>query len=119
MKTKTPIRHESPDHRRRLQTRDFVFVGDLARLLAEALQRRILAGQAINVGRGQASSLLDLIAALETLGGRPLTRTHVAVRGGDIRHSRADVTRLRTLLGLVPSTDLVTGLDALLRYRPA
>ena len=89
-----------------LQTRDFVFVGDLARLLAEALQRRNLGGLAINVGRGQASSLLDLIAALETLGGRPLERTHVAARGGDIRHSCADVTRLHTLLGIVPSTDL-------------
>lgn len=102
-----------------LQTRDFVFVGDLAQLLAEALQRRDLAGQAINVGRGQPSSLLDLIAALEKLSGRSLARTHASARVGDIRHSCADVTRLRTLLGFVPSTELETGLDALLRYRPA
>lgn len=102
-----------------LQTRDFVFVGDLAQLLAEALQRRDLAGQAINVGRGQPSSLLDLIAALEKLSGRSLARTHAGARVGDIRHSCADVTRLRTLLGFVPSTELGTGLDALLRYRPA
>lgn len=102
-----------------LQTRDFVFVGDLAQLLAEALQRRDLAGQAINVGRGQPSSLLDLIAALEKLSGRSLARTHAGARVGDIRHSCADVTRLRTLLGFVPSTELETGLDALLRYRPA
>lgn len=102
-----------------LQTRDFVFVGDLVRLLAEALQRRNLAGQAINVGRGRPSSLLDVIAALEKLRGHPLARTHTVARAGDIRHSCADVTRLRTLLGSVPSTDLATGLGALLGYRPA
>jgi UDP-glucose 4-epimerase len=101
------------------QTRDFVYVGDLTRLLAEALRLRSLSGQVINVGRGQAASLLDLIAALEQASGRSLERVHAAARHGDIRHSCADVTRLRSLLGMVPETGLVQGLDVLLQCQPA
>ena len=99
------------------QTRDFVYVGDLAQLLRKALGLRDLAGQVINVGRGRQSSLLDLIGALEQSSGKVLARTHATARVGDIRHSCADVTKLGKLLGGVPETDLRTGLDALLRYR--
>jgi UDP-glucose 4-epimerase len=99
------------------QTRDFVYVGDLAKLLAQALSRAETAGQVINVGRGKQSSLLDLIVALERLSGKALERVHAPPRIGDIRHSCADTTRLRTLLGSVPQTDLGTGLAALLHSR--
>jgi UDP-glucose 4-epimerase len=99
-----------------LQTRDFVYVGDLARLLAEALVRPNLSGQVINVGRGRQSTLLDLIAALERLAGRRLERRPAPARRGDIRHSCADTTRLRQLLGSVPETDLETGLAALVKH---
>jgi UDP-glucose 4-epimerase len=102
-----------------LQTRDFVYVVDLAALLADALPSRASAGQVVNVGRGQQSSLLDLIAALERISGRTLGRNHSDVRTGDIRHSCADTTRLRRLFGSVPRTDLVTGLSALLEHQPA
>jgi UDP-glucose 4-epimerase len=98
------------------QTRDFVYVGNLARLLSQALGLRSLAGQVFNVGRGQQSSLLDLIGALEQLSGKTLARHHADPRVGDIRRSCADVTRLRQAFGAVPETDLATGLDALLRY---
>lgn len=98
------------------QTRDFVYVGDLARLLVKALGLRTLAGQVMNVGRGQQSSLLDLIAALEKLSGKRLECRHESARHGDIRHSCADIRRLQQSL-MIPDTDLITGLDALWRYR--
>lgn len=97
------------------QTRDFVYVGDLAALLANALSLRSLAGQVINIGRGQQSSLLDLIAVLEELSGKSLSRQHAPARTGDIRHSCADISRLRSLLGEVPATELRVGLEALLK----
>jgi len=97
-----------------LQTRDFVYVGDLARLLARALTMTTLSGRVINVGRGRQSTLLDLIAALEKSSGRRLTTSHAPARPGDIRHSCADTAQLRQLFGTVPETDLATGLAALL-----
>jgi UDP-glucose 4-epimerase len=99
------------------QTRDFVYVGDLVKLLTQALSRSETAGQVINVGRGKQCSLLDLLAALEKLTGKPVERRFVAARLGDIVHSCADITRLARLLGKAPETDIVSGLGAILRHR--
>jgi len=98
------------------QTRDFVYVGDLAALLVEALSAPATAGQVINVGRGRQSSLLDLLAVLEQLTHKPVIRQHAPARIGDIVHSRADTTRLQRLLGTVPMTDLGAGLRSILDY---
>jgi UDP-glucose 4-epimerase len=99
------------------QTRDFVYVGDLVKLLAQALSGRQTAGQVINVGRGKQCSLLELLEALERLTGKPVERRFAAARLGDIVHSRADISRLVHLLGKAPETDIVTGLGEILRHR--
>jgi UDP-glucose 4-epimerase len=99
------------------QTRDFVYVGDLVKLLAQTLTTPQTAGQVINVGRGKQCSLLDLLAALEKLTGKPVERKFAAARLGDIVHSCADVSRLVRLLGQAPQTDIVTGLAEILRHR--
>jgi len=99
-----------------LQTRDFVYVGDLVQLLARALKMPGLAGQVMNVGRGQQATLLDLVHALERVAGNTLQCRHTEARLGDIRHSCADTTRLRKLMGAIPETDLDTGLQALLGH---
>lgn len=93
-----------------LQTRDFVYVGDLVEVLYGALDNANLVGQTINVGRGIESTLLELLAKLETVLGKPIERKHDAPRIGDIAKSRADVRRLDALLGWVPQTDLQAGL---------
>lgn len=98
------------------QTRDFVYVGDLAQLLVQALSSRQTAGQVINVGRGKQCSLLELLDALEKLTGKPVERRFAVARLGDIVHSRADTSRLVRLLGKVPETDIITGLGEILRY---
>jgi UDP-glucose 4-epimerase len=99
------------------QTRDFVYVGDLVKLLSQALARPETAGQVINVGRGKQCSLLDLLAALEKLTGKPVERRFAAARLGDIVHSCADISRLVRLFGKAPETDIVAGLGEILRDR--
>lgn len=98
------------------QTRDFVYVADLAEILASALAAPRTRSQVINVGRGAECSLLDLLRALEGLLGRPIERRHEGPRLGDIRKSCADVGRLRDLLGKLPPTPIQTGLARLLEY---
>ena len=99
------------------QTRDFVYVSDLAGLLLRSLSVPNTAGQVLNVGRGRQSSLLDLLAVLERLTGRTIDRRHAPARHGDIIHSCADTKRLQHLLGKVPDTDIAEGLGALLGSR--
>lgn len=99
------------------QTRDFVYVGDLAALLVQALGRPETIGQTINVGRGKQCSLLELLETLEQLAGRPIERHFEAARLGDIVHSRADIVKLVRFFGNAPATDMAVGLNAILKYR--
>jgi UDP-glucose 4-epimerase len=101
------------------QTRDFVYVGDLARVLGSALYNDQAVGQVINVGRGRECSLLELLDAFEQLSGVGIARQHAAARVGDIVRSCADVRRLQSVFGALPATSMIDGLGALLRYGAA
>ena len=98
------------------QTRDFVYVGDLVEVLYAALDNASMTGQTMNVGRGIECTLLELLAKLEVVLGKPIERKHDAPRIGDIAKSRADVRKLQALLGWVPQTDLQVGLARLVAF---
>ncbi len=96
------------------QTRDFVYVGDLADLLVESLARTDMSGSIMNVGTGKQTSLLDLKSALESVSGKTLKVSFDDPRKGDIKFSCAAVTRLVTCFGKVPTTPIKEGLRELL-----
>ena len=92
------------------QTRDFIHVADVARLVEVVLDRGV-AG-VYNVGTGRAVSIRELAAIvmrLAGLGGEPL---YTPPRPGDIRHSAADITRARSL-GWEPQIEIEEGLREL------
>lgn len=100
-----------------LQSRDFVFVGDVVRanLLAMAGEKAGR-GDLLNVASGRPATLLDLLAALTRLLGRDLTPIFEAARPGDIRHSSAAIERAAAVLGYAPRFDLEEGLHELLAH---
>lgn len=95
------------------QTRDYVFVRDLVRILAKAMHAP-LGHEVVNVGAGRATSLLQLVQALGQVTGKSIEVGHAPARAGDIRHSLADNQRLQALLDERPDTPLVDGLRELL-----
>ncbi len=97
------------------QTRDFLYVGDLVELLLQALELPVVEVGAVNVGLNQATSLNQLLDAVgDVLGGLPEVR-YQAARQGDIRHSRANNTRLLQRYRLPePATGMREGLAKLL-----
>ncbi len=93
-----------------LQTRDFVFVENVAEANVKAATAKDAAGKVFNVAGGQQTSLIDLIAALEKATGKTITPRFEAARGGEVRHSRAAVERAKEFLGFVPTVSLEEGL---------
>jgi UDP-glucose 4-epimerase len=94
------------------QTRDFVHVSNIV----EANMRAALtpgAAGAFNVACGETTSLNRLFTQMCSLRAVELTPTRGAARAGDIRHSSADISRARSLLGYVPRVSLADGLAAL------
>jgi UDP-glucose 4-epimerase len=96
-----------------LQTRDFIYVGDVARANAAALASRI--DGVCNVATGRSVTLLQLIEALAAVAGATPHVAHGPPRAGDIRDSAADNRRLREQLGIDGYTSLRDGLAELWR----
>lgn len=94
-----------------LQTRDFVYVGDVARANVAAL-RRPLQG-VCNIGTGRSVTLLQMVDALREVTGKPLPVEHYPARGGDIRDSAALVGRMHDELDVRANVSLVDGLGRL------
>jgi dTDP-L-rhamnose 4-epimerase len=82
------------------ETRDFVHVEDVARAILAGLERRADIRDTINVGSGQASTIMTVARLLSNrLGGTIEPHVTGQYRVGDIRHNWADVTRLEQLTG--------------------
>jgi UDP-glucose 4-epimerase len=98
------------------QTRDFTYVSDVVAALRLAAERPGVSGMVCNVGTGRGTSLLDLVASLNRLLGTSITPRHAEARSGDIRHSRADITRARQVLGYEPAVSFEDGLARTLAW---
>lgn len=92
------------------QTRDFVYVADAVQALTKAADAPAAVGRVYNIGTGRGISVLDLVSALNRLLGTDLQPRHGPARPGDIRHSRADISRARRDLGYEPTVEFEEGL---------
>ena len=98
------------------QSRDFIFVADVVVALLAAIERQDKSARIFNVGRGESTTLLRLIAALERLTGRKAVVRHASQRPGDVRHLLSDTVRLRAGLGFAAKVSLEEGLASLLNW---
>ncbi len=101
-----------PVHGDGCQTRDFTYVGTVARVLATAAIGQVSHDGPVNLAFGSRVSLLEVIAQLEEILGQPLARDHHPTRAGDVRDSQADDTVLRSLFPDVEAVPLAEGLAA-------
>jgi len=84
--------------------RDYVHVADLASAHVLALRRLLEGGEscALNLGTGKGHSVLETIAAVERIGGRPVPTVLGARRPGDPPSLVADASAARAALGWQP-----------------
>jgi UDP-glucose 4-epimerase len=98
------------------QSRDFTYVTDVVQALLKAAKAPNVSGQVYNIGAGRHITLLELISSLNNLLGTNVTPQHAPERAGDIRHSRADISRARRDLGYEPAVSFDEGLQRTLRW---
>lgn len=99
------------------QSRDFVFVKDVAKANILAMHHpNIKGGEAFNVATGDSVSLLTLLHTIQDIEGTHITPSFEAERAGDIRHSVADISLIQSSLGFKPSYTLSEGLTALVAF---
>lgn len=92
------------------QTRDFCYVGEVARANLLAADADGVAGRIINLASGRATDLLGLLAVLNRLLGCNVHPQFEPPRAGDVRDSLADISQARRWLGYETHVDLEEGL---------
>ena len=92
------------------QTRDFTYVANIVEGVLLAAKAPTASGEVINVATGRQISINELARTLGKVIGNTKPAVHAESRAGDVRHSLADITKARTLLGYEPTVDLEEGL---------
>ncbi|MCA8940144.1 MAG: NAD-dependent epimerase/dehydratase family protein [Planctomycetes bacterium] len=93
------------------QTRDFVHVDDVVNALMH-FGEADCQGEVVNVGTGRSVDLLDLVEVVRKVSDGTFEPSFAEARAGDVRHSCADVTKLRDAMSWQPKS-LEEGVRAL------
>jgi len=99
-----------------LQSRDFTYVANAVQALRKAATAPGVSGNVYNVGTGASITVLDLVAALNELLGKRLSPNFGPTRAGDVRFSRADISRARQELNYQPDVTFTAGLEKTLNW---
>jgi len=99
-----------------LQSRDFTYVTNAVQALMKAGETPGVSGRVYNIGTGASITLLDLLDALNRLLGTKVAAQHQPPRSGDVRYSRADISRARHDLGYQPDVSFEEGLKRTLSW---
>ena len=100
------------------QSRDFTYVDNAvhANLLA-ARSTRAIRGDVMNVAVGRRVTLLELARVMREALERPdLSPVHLPPRAGDVKHSLADLSHAKNVIGYEPIVDFEAGLRATLQW---
>ena len=91
------------------QTRDYVYVGDVARATVSAIGQD---GGVFNVGTGRETSVVELYELCRRAAGSDVEAVHAPARLGELQRSFLDPTRAAAELGFTPMVGLEDGLQA-------
>jgi UDP-glucose 4-epimerase len=97
------------------QTRDYVYVEDVARANVLALEGEVPPG-AYNVGTGSETSVNELYELLLGISGKDLAPEHGPAKPGEQLRSSVDPTLAGRVIGWRPEVDLTSGLKGTLRF---
>jgi len=98
------------------QTRDFVFVEDVVQANRLACYAQGAAGEIFNIGSGGRTTISSLAGAIRDLIGSHIEPVYEQERIGDVRHSQADISKAREILGYEPLADMKTALDRTIKW---
>ena len=94
------------------QSRDFTYIENVIEAnLKACLASHEAAGQAFNIAYGGREYLIDIYHTLTKILGKTIEPKFGPDRKGDIKHSNADITKAKELLGYNPEYDFARGLN--------
>jgi UDP-glucose 4-epimerase len=100
------------------QSRDLVYVGDVVGAFLRSCEAPAASGEVFNIGSGRSATISELAKTLAGIAApdRVLRPIHHPARTGDVRHSCADISKARQILGYAPAVELADGLARTLAW---
>ena len=98
------------------QSRDFCFIDNVVAANLGAADAEGASGKVFNIACGSGTSLNRVLALLGEALGRPVSARHEPARAGDVRHSLADISQAKTVLGYTAAVNFVAGLGKTLAW---
>ena len=98
------------------QSRDFCFIDNVIEANLKAADAPGISGEVFNVACGEATTLLEVVAAVGKQLGKSLVARHEPPRAGDIKHSLADIEKAKKLLGYTASVSFAEGLKRTIEW---
>ena len=98
------------------QTRDFTYVEDIVRLNLQLLSDDRADGAVINVGSTDTIDILELAEVVRDSIDPTLDVEFDDPRTGDAKHTHADVSKARDLLGYEPTVDITDGVNRFISW---
>lgn len=105
------LRDEQPPiHGDGKQTRDFTYIDNVVQANLKAATCNGVGGEVFNIACGKSYSVLDLVKYLNEILNKDIKPYFIAPRPGDTRHTKADTTKMKKILGLNPKIGFAEGL---------
>jgi nucleoside-diphosphate-sugar epimerase len=99
-----------PVHGDGRQSRDFTYIDNVVDATLLAAVANEVSSEVFNVATGKAYTILDLLSYLSEITDIQIEPQFTPPRPGDIRHTLADISKARKLLGYEPKIDFEEGL---------
>lgn len=93
------------------QSRDFTYVSNVVDANLRAAESAAAVGKVMNIANGRQVTLNELLEMMKKVTGKSaVTARYEPARVGDVKHSLADISLAKTLLGFEPQVNLEEGL---------
>ena len=98
------------------QSRDFTYVDNVVEANLLAARAKQTKGEVINIACGEAITVNAIIDMINKIVGKNVKPTYVPSRKGDVKHSLADITKARKLIGFKPVVSFKDGLKKAIEW---
>lgn len=98
-----------------LQTRDFIFVGDVVKANLQAMHANV--NGVFNIATGSQISIIDLFNAIKDICKSDISPVMAPAQPGDIKHSVADISAAKKHLNFAPKISLKEGLAETIKIK--
>jgi len=98
------------------QSRDFTFVKNVVDATIRAIKVKNISGEVINVACGERITINDLTKRINEILGTSIRPVYADSRPGDVRHSLADISKAKRILGYKPAYFFEEGLKETIKW---